>query len=114
MQDKINFCSNVIFLFLNGKVESILTPWFICIDFQKETFTVKKKNWYLVGFIENVHSFRYIRKVEIKQHFFGADIEINSTGCNSKVFCLRKKEVEKIKNSLIAYNQHKKNRFIFF
>lgn len=104
--------SSILFLFLNGKLEDILSPWKIIIDFNLETITIKKRNWYLIGIDEQVHAFRFIRKIQIDQHVFGADVEINLFGGTTRVFCLKKSETDEIKNLLIDYNQRKKGGFI--
>ena len=104
--------SSILFLFLNGKIEDILAPWYICVDFQLETITVKKRNWYLIGINENVHAFKFIRNIDIHQRIFGADVEIKSFGCSSKVFCIAKKEADKLKDALIEYNQRRKIGFV--
>lgn len=108
------FCyySNKLFLILNGKIEEVFTPWKIEIDFQLEMITIKKRNWYLIGINESIHAFRFIRKIEIIQHLFGADIEIRSIGNTSKIFCLKKIHAEEIKIALIDYNQKSKGGFI--
>lgn len=108
------FCSksSILFLFLNGKIEDLLTPWRICVDFSQETISVKKRNWYLIGVNENIQAFRFIRSIYIKQHIFGADIEITSMGNYSKVFCITKRDAEQLKNVLIEYNQRRKGGFI--
>jgi hypothetical protein len=104
--------SSVIYLFLNGKLEDILTPWKISIDFKQETIIVTKRNWYLIGKNENVHAFRFIRAISIHRRIFGADIEIKSFGNTSKALCIKKKDANTIKKSLIQYNQSKKGEFI--
>ena len=104
--------SSIFYLFLNGKLEDILTPWKISVNFQQETITVTKRNWYLIGSNEDVHAFRFIRAISVHRRIFGADIEIRSFGNTSKAFCLKKDEAETIKESLIQYNQSKKDGFI--
>lgn len=104
--------SSFFFLLINGKIEHILTPWEIGIDFTREFISVRKRNWYLIGVNENIHSFRFIRSIEIKQRVFGADIYIKSMGNLSNAICLPKNDAEEIKNALIEYNQSKKNGFI--
>ncbi|MBU3658943.1 MAG: hypothetical protein FGM14_03665 [Flavobacteriales bacterium] len=112
MENSLLYSSNKLFLFLNGKIEDILTPWIINIDFQKEIITIKKKNWYLIGVNEYIHAFRLIKRIEIKQHIFGADIEIRSMGNTSKICCIKKINAEEIKLALIDYNQGNKGGFI--
>jgi len=104
--------SSTFILFLNGKIESILTPWKICIDFSQGFISVRKRNWYLIGVNENIHAFRFIRSINVHQRIVGADIEIKSMGNVSKVICLPKKDVEEMKNLLIEYNQERKGGFI--
>ncbi len=104
--------SSILFLFLNGKIEDVLAPWKICVDFELETITIKKRNWYLIGVNENVHAFRFIRNIDVHQRVFGADIEIKSFGSSSKAFCITKNEANEIKNALIEYNQRRKGGFV--
>lgn len=112
MIKEIRSKSSRAFLFLNGKIEDILSPWHICVDFQLETITIKKRNWYLIGINENVHAFRFIRNIDIHQRIFGADIEIKSFGSSSKAFCIAKNDAVEIKNALIEYNQRRKGGFV--
>lgn len=104
--------SSVFYLFLNGKLEDLLTPWKICVDFHQDTITITKRNWYLIGKNEYVHAFRFIRAVSVHGRIFGADIEIRSFGNISKAICLKKSDANTIKEALIQYNQSKKDGFI--
>lgn len=112
MKNPSRFKSSILFLLLNGKIEDILTPWHIIIDFQTETITIKKRNWYLIGVDEEVHAFKYIRRVQIDQHVFGADLEVKLFGGIARVFCLKKSSAKEIKEMLIDYNQKRKGGFI--
>ncbi len=104
--------STLLYLFLNGKLEDIIAPWNISVDFEKEIITIKKRNWYFIGINENVHAFRFIRSINVHNRIFGADLEITSFGNRSKALCLPKNEATQIKQALIEYNQHKKGGFI--
>lgn len=104
--------SSIFILFINGKLEDILTPWKIIINFQTETITIKKRNWYLIGTNEEIHAFKFIRRIYIDQHFFGADIDISLFGGGAKVYCLKKSSANEIKEILIDYNQNRKGGFI--
>lgn len=105
--------SSFLYLLLNGKINDLLTPWYLQIDFSKEIITIKKRNWYLIGFNENINAFKFIRSIKIHERIFGSDIQIKAMGNNSSVFCLKKNEIEKIKSELINYNATK-NRIIIF
>jgi hypothetical protein len=112
MLNKITSASSVFYLFINGKLEDILTPWNLSLDFQQETITIIKRNWYLIGNNEYIHAFRFIRAVNVHQRIFGADIEIRSFGNISKAICLKKNDANIIKEALIQYNKSKKGGFI--
>ena len=112
MNNIYKYSSSIWYLLLNGKFEDVYTPWKLIIDFNLETLTIKKRNWYLFGVNEEIHAFRFIRRMQIDQHVFGADININLFGGSAKVFCLKKSDTNEIKNRLINYNQDKKGGFI--
>lgn len=106
--------SSILSLILNGKLFHVFNPWHIIVDFKEETITVKKRNQFLIGIDRDIIAFRYIRKVTIDEHLFGADIHIKVVGGNASAYCISKDDARKIKNSLMEYNQKKKGRSIIF
>lgn len=104
--------SSILFLFLNGKLEDVLTPYRIIIDFEQQTITVKKRNWHLIGSKIDIYAFRFIRHIQIEEHIFGADIQISIMGGSANVACLTKRNAEEIKRLLMLYNQERKGGFI--
>jgi hypothetical protein len=110
---KIIYCkSSILYLLLNGKIQDVLTPWHLHIDFSNEVIIIKKRNWYLIGNNEDINAFRFIRSINIHERVIGADIQIKSMGNYSRVFCIKKQDINNIKNELIKYNQTKKNGLI--
>lgn len=112
MEEIYKYTSSIWYLLLNGKFEDCYTPWKLILDFNLETITIKKRNWFLIGVNEEVHAFRFIRRMQIDQHVFGSDITIKLFGGSAKIFCLKKSDTEEIKNLLINYNQNKKGGFV--
>ena len=98
----------------NGKIINAATPWHVIVDTDAETITIRKRNLILIGVDEEVYSFRFIRKITIDEHIFGADIEVHVTGGTAKAYCLSKKDARRIKEILIGYNATKKGRGIIF
>ena len=99
-------------MLFNGKLINALTPWRIIVDTDAETIVIRKRNFILIGVDEEVHSFRYVRRVTIDEHLIGADIEIKVVGGTARVFCLSKKDCKHIKQMLVAYNSTKKGKSV--
>jgi|TARA_B110000305_G_scaffold186648_1_gene207849 hypothetical protein len=75
------------------------------VDFERKTITSKKRNWFLIGFDEKIVPFRYIRRIEVDTHLFGADMLIKVYGSgNLTVKCIGKNAADSIKEALINYN----------
>lgn len=101
--------SSFLILFFNLKLDHVLTPWMIEVDMIQEQIIVRKRNWYLIGINESTIAFRYIRKIHIDQHLFGANIHIQVIGTRISAQYLPKKAVKEIRDLLFSYNQrHKK------
>ena len=96
--------SNFKNLFLNGKIEHIINPWYFELNLNKETIKVSKRNWYFIGWNIEVVSFRFIRKINISEHIFGGNISIKALSTNISANYLPKKDLENIKNAIIEYN----------
>ena len=99
-------------MLFNGKLINALTPWRVIVDTDEETITVRKRNYILIGVDEEVHSFRFIRRITIDEHLIGADLEIKVVGGTAKVYCLSKKDCKQIKQILVDYNSRKKGKGI--
>jgi hypothetical protein len=101
-------------LLFNRKLTHILNPWHIIVDTNQETITIRKRNPFLIGFDEQIVSFRYIRSIIIDEHLFGADIHIKVMGGRASVYCISKRDAKTIKNILLEYNSTKKGKGIIF
>jgi len=101
-------------LLFNGKINHVLNPWNIIVDMNELTLTVKKRNWFLIGFDSQKYSFRYIRSVSIDTHLFGADITIKVMGAQAKAFCISKKIAKEIEEVLIEYDNQKGGKHFIF
>lgn len=99
-------------MLVNGKILNLITPWHIVIDTDEETITIRKRNLLLIGVDEEVHSFRYVRRITIDEHLVGADIEIKVVGGTAKAYCLSKEDCKAIKDILIDYNRKRGNNMI--
>ena len=59
----------------------------------------------MIGFDEEIVPFRYIRRIEVDTHLFGADMLIKVYGSgNLTVKCIGKNAADSIKEALINYN----------
>lgn len=99
---------------MNGKAAHVVNPWHITIDLEKETITVKKRNAYLVGLNQDIIAFKFVRKITIDEHLFGADIHIKVVGGTISAFCLSKSDANTIKEMLLEFNSTKNGRGIIF
>ena len=100
-------------LLFNGKILHILFPWVIEVNLNESYITVKKRNWYLIGIDSQYIAFRFIRNITIDEHLFGADLFIKAIGGNVNAYCLKKKDVRKIRNMLNEYNRSRGKTLIF-
>lgn len=114
MQHIIHARSTIISLLLMGKISHILNPWNVIVNMQELTITIKKRNWFLIGFDTHTYAFRYVRSVEIDTHLFGADLNIRVMGATAKVFCIKKKKAKRIEDILIQYNNQKGSKHFVF
>lgn len=104
--------SSELTMLVNGKILNLITPWHIVIDTEEETITIRKRNRLLIGVDEEVHSFRYVRRITIDEHLVGADIEIKVVGGTAKAYCLSKSDCRQIKKILLDYNRKRGNSMI--
>lgn len=104
--------SNYKNLLLNGKIEHIINPWYFELNLNTETITIKKRNWYFIGHNIEIISFRFIRKITINEHIFGGNIIIKALNNIVSAKFLPKKDLEKIKESIISYNNTKSRNII--
>jgi hypothetical protein len=100
-------------LFFNGKIEHFINPWNLVLDFKEETLTIEKRNWYFVGVNSQTLAFRFLRKISINEHLFGADIRIKVIGGAVSAKYLPKRDLLAIRSKLIEYNETKKRNIIF-
>ena len=93
----------------NGHIADAVTPWYIIVDTDAETVTVRKRNRYMIGVDEETLAFRFIRNIRIDQHLIGADIEILAVGGSVAAYCLSKSDCKRIKQILMDYNASRKD-----
>lgn len=89
----------------------IFTPWHIIVNKLNNTITVKKRNWFLIGYDEKTYLFHTVRNIEIDNHLFGSTIKIKVYAGKVVAYCIPKKDSEEIRN-LYLYNEHKNTKFI--
>lgn len=106
--------SSITSLIFNGKIAHIINPWHIIVDVNQETITIRKRNTVLIGVDEEIVSFRYVRKITIDEHIFGADIHIKVVGGNASAYYIAKKDAKTIRKLLMDYNQTKRNHTVVF
>lgn len=105
--------SSLIALFFNGQLAHIINPWVLSVDYENETITVEKRNWYFIGINKNIIAFRFISNIRVDEHLFGANISIKATGGWVEAKFLSKNDAEIFKNSLFEYNKGRNNHIIF-
>ena len=109
---KYKFKSSLKVLLFNLKIEYILTPWKLEINFKDEILEVKQRKWYIFGYQENSVSLRFIRSINTQQYIFGSSIYIKTMGQNLAVKFLEKEDAEIIKNILLNFNRGKGRQII--
>lgn len=96
----ISMKSTLISLIFTGRIQNLLTPWEIIIDFDSLVLTFRKRNWHLISSDENVVPFRYIRRIDIDRHLFGAEVNIKVYGSGTlSVNSIIKKGLKKLNNN---------------
>lgn len=111
---KYAFKSTASALLGNGRCADVFTPWNVIIDTEEQTITITKRNRIMIGVDEDTLAFRFIRRVTIDQHVFGADITIKAVGGSLTAYSMDKRDCKKIKEILMEYNRTKKSRGIIF
>ncbi|MFD0976559.1 hypothetical protein [Salinimicrobium gaetbulicola] len=106
--------SSFLALLFNGKIAHIINPWVLRLNFNDETITVEKRNWYFIGKDRNIISFRFIRNIKIDEHLFGADIYIKAIGGNVSAKYLPKRHLRRSQELMIQYNNSKGKRHVIF
>jgi hypothetical protein len=96
-----NFKSSYLSLFFHYKIQHILTPWIVYLNLERMTLTIKKRNWFLIGFNIETIPVNRIRNIFIDEHVVGADIHITIYGSSLSAYYLRKTDAKTIKNNLI-------------
>lgn len=78
------------------------------MDFDAEVVKVRKRNWYLIGVDENIAPMKFVRRIDIDSHLFGADIALKIYGSGTiEVKSISKRNIEKIKESILKFNDSK-------
>ena len=110
---RYTFTSSFAAMIANGRATQI-TPWKVIIDTDEQTISVTKRNRILIGVDEDTIAFRFIRRVTINQHVFGADITIKAIGGTLTAYSMEKKDCKKIKEILMEYNNTRRKGGIVF
>ena len=110
---RYTFTSSFAAMIANGRATQI-TPWNVIIDTDEQTISVTKRNRILIGVDEDTIAFRFIRRVTINQHVFGADITIKAIGGTLTAYSMEKKDCKKIKEILMEYNNTRRKGGIVF
>lgn len=110
---RYSFTSSEAILIANGRAGDVLRPWTIIIDTDDQTITIRKRNSYFIGVDEDTLAFRFIRRVTIDQHLFGADITISAVGGKVTACGLEKSDCKRIKQILTDYNKTRKSSIVF-
>ena len=110
---RYSFTSSDAILLANGRSGDVLRPWTIKIDTEEQTISVSKRNKYFIGTDEDTLAFRFIRRVTIDEHLFGADITISAVGGKVTACGLEKSACKRIKQILTDYNKTRKSSIVF-
>ena len=111
---RYSFTSSKSALVANGRGLDVMTPWSLIIDTDEQTITITKRNRIMIGVDEDTIAFRFIRRVKIDAHVFGADITIKAVGGSLTAYCLDKKDCKRIKEILMDFNSTQKKGGIIF
>ena len=111
---RYSFTSSEAVLLANGRSGDLLRPWHVVIDTDEQTITISKRNSYFIGVDEDTLAFRFIRRVTIDEHLFGADITISAIGGKVTACGLEKSDCKRIRKILMDYNDSKKSHGIIF
>lgn len=106
MDELIVSRSSLTSLVANGRFRHLLTPWHISVDLRENAITVKKRNWFLIGFDTETYAFKYVRNVRIDTHLFGADLCISIIGGSAEVLSLPKRDAQRIRDMLLTSNKN--------
>lgn len=106
--------STFLALFFNGDINHIINPWVLELNLEEQTLTLSKRNWFYIGKDKNIIAFRFIRNIKINEKLFGADIYIKAISGNVSGKNFSKKEIRKLKEKIIEYNNQKNKRHIIF
>ena len=110
---RYSFTSSETILIANGRAGDVLRPWTIIIDTDDQTITIRKRNSYFIGVDEDTLAFRFIRRVTIDEHLFGADISISAVGGKVTACGMEKSDCKRIKRVLTDYNKTRKGSIVF-
>lgn len=113
MKEVIKTKSNLLTLIINGEIINVLSPWHIEVDFEQEIITISKRNLYFIGTDTSTIAFRFIRKIVVDEHLFGANIWIKAIGGSVSAKYLPKEKLKEIRQKIIDYNKTKRNHIIF-
>lgn len=106
--------SSFLALLFNGEIRHIINPWVLILNFENETISVEKRNWYFIGKDRNVIAFRFIRNINIDEHLFGADIFIKAIGGNVSAKYFPKRHLKKSQDLMTQYNNRKGKHHVIF
>ncbi len=95
------------YLILNGLFLSIFRPWHLEFNFDKKHLIVKRRNWHLISYDEEIYLFKTVRNVKVDTHLFGADVSIKVYAGNAEVRYISKKNAKKIRNILLNNDWNK-------
>ena len=88
-------------VFFGNSLADIWTPWRVVLNLEDNYIEVVKKNWHLIGDDSQIIPFKNIRKLDVNEHLFGADIKIKVYGGSIYAKCLTKESSRKIKDYVL-------------
>ena len=89
-----------------GKLDDMVTPSALEVDFDKQEIVVSKRNWHLIGVDRDVFFFRHIRRLTIDTHLIGADVTIRIVGSKCHIPSIPKADAKELMRLFREYNEN--------
>ncbi len=74
----------------------IFTPWYISINVNTKSLTIRKRHWYLMGYNEDTFTFDGIINVNVKKRLMSSDIRVKMYGGYFEILAFSKADAKTI------------------
>jgi len=89
-----------------GKLDDMVTPSSLEVNFDKQEIIVSKRNWHLIGVDRDVFFFRHVRRLTIDTHLIGADVTIQIVGSKCHIPSIPKADAKELMRLFREYNEN--------